>query len=232
MKPHIKFRKNPTRVKNKRMRSNLDITGYSKEDLSQIIEKNERKEKIEKRKQRKHFRTTPPKINNLPTPPPQKSITLNQNLVFAFIQFLLQKNLITKEELRKLTLSEDNPLKDIQVEVTKDRVLSREELRDIWIQMMHQNNLYCELCGNPITEVNKGPWRLTAEHRMPRSKGGKTDSTNLDPAHSYCNNLKADMLPEEWAKIGLSRMRNSGIQVDFDHVGYRYMREHYFSRKR
>lgn len=50
----------------------------------------------------------------------------------------------------------------------------------------------CSLCGNPIDS----PELLSLDHIIPKSKGGKNYSYNLQPTHHRCNRKKADTLPD------------------------------------
>lgn len=54
--------------------------------------------------------------------------------------------------------------------------------------------IICAICGMPIQSYQK----LTLDHWKPKSKGGATDETNLKPAHKVCNQIKADLAPEEF----------------------------------
>lgn len=202
-------------------------------ELERLIEKADRKKRIEKRKlkkvKKKEYKPkkqlrNQPLINLQDTQP--KQISINANIILPFIKLLLDKNLITKEELETLTLKENNPLRQFDFNIENGEILDRGECRQYWLYLMKHNQLYCSLCGHPITEkTNKGPWRLTAEHTIPRSEGGPTDSTNLVPAHEICNNIKTNIMPEEWERIGLEMLRSYGIHVDTKHTLYKYSKE-------
>ena len=200
-------------------------------EIERLLAKADRKKKLEKRKlkriKKKEYK--PKKIlKDQPLPQIQQSqpeITLNTNIILPFIKLLLDKNLITTEELQTLTLKENNPLKQVNFKLD-GKVLDKSQLRQYWLYLMKHNELYCALCGHPITEKsNKGPWKLTAEHTIPRSKGGATDSTNLVPAHSICNGIKTNIMPEEWNKVGLEMLRSYGIHVDTKYSMYKYIKE-------
>lgn len=200
-------------------------------EIENLLAKADRRKKLEKRKikriKKKEYK---PKriLRDQPFPQLQQSqpeINLNANIILPFIKLLLDKNLITIEELQTLTLKENNPLKQVNFKLDGE-VLDKSQLRQYWLYLMKHNELYCALCGHPITEkTNKGPWKLTAEHTIPRSQGGATDSTNLVPAHSVCNSIKTDIMPEEWERIGLEMLRSYGIHVDTKHTLYKYTKE-------
>lgn len=220
--------KNPikTRKRNvKKLNQIMIITGIDDiQEIERLLEKQERKRKLERKKKAKEAKKPKqPKKQLRNQPFIKKEVSIDSNLVLAFIQLLVNKGMITKKELETLTLNEDNPLKQVDFKV-ENKVLSKSQLKGYWLYMMRHNQLFCSLCGHPITEeTNKGPWRLTAEHRIPRSKGGATDSTNLDPAHEICNCVKSDIMPEEWNKVGLEILRSYGIHVDTKHALYNYL---------
>lgn len=156
----------------------------------------------------------------------KQKIELDSSQILLFIKYFINAGLITEEELKILTLHKDNPLKNVEVELS-NKVLNKSELRDLWIYQIRNHNCFCSICGNEIssTDLNHhNPWRLTAEHRYPRSKGGKTDSTNLEPSHSKCNSLKQDFLPEVWERIGLAILQNRNIPVNFEKATYDYLK--------
>lgn len=57
----------------------------------------------------------------------------------------------------------------------------------------------CHLCGQPGA--------TTADHVIPRSKGGSDDITNLRPAHHWCNGQRQDMDLDEWFRRHPIRQR-------------------------
>ncbi|AKI28641.1 hypothetical protein GMA5_27 [Gordonia phage GMA5] len=48
----------------------------------------------------------------------------------------------------------------------------------------------CHLCGRPGAS--------TADHVIPRSRGGRDALDNLRPAHLSCNQSRGDMTLDEW----------------------------------
>jgi 5-methylcytosine-specific restriction endonuclease McrA len=48
----------------------------------------------------------------------------------------------------------------------------------------------CWLCRKPGAN--------SADHRIPRSKGGSDELENLEPAHQACNSLRGDQDLEQW----------------------------------
>lgn len=50
----------------------------------------------------------------------------------------------------------------------------------------------CQLCGESVERVSKGPWRPTLDHIVPRSKGGPDTWENLRLSHAWCNAVRGD----------------------------------------
>lgn len=66
----------------------------------------------------------------------------------------------------------------------------------------------CQYCGKSFSGVE-----LTLDHVLPRSKGGKTDWTNIVSACRPCNAHKADRTPEQ-ARMTLRSMPTRPVSVD------------------
>ena len=54
----------------------------------------------------------------------------------------------------------------------------------------------CSICGQPIKKKKK----MSLDHYIPRCHGGKDEASNLFPAHSVCNSIKNDYMPDEFEK--------------------------------
>ena len=54
----------------------------------------------------------------------------------------------------------------------------------------------CWLCRQPVDKTLSGKtsWGPSVDHRVPRSKGGTNDRSNLSLAHTGCNSRKKDKL--------------------------------------
>ena len=81
---------------------------------------------------------------------------------------------------------------------TDDMVVNRErrrarELRQSqwWKRQLDRGR--CYYCGKSFP-----PHRLTMDHIVPLSRGGKSNKGNVVPACKDCNNKKKYMLPIEW----------------------------------
>jgi 5-methylcytosine-specific restriction endonuclease McrA len=59
-----------------------------------------------------------------------------------------------------------------------------------WFELRCQYRWRCAQCG---TKHRKSP--LTRDHYIPRSKGGSSDISNIQPLCGPCNQKKGDQLP-------------------------------------
>ena len=57
--------------------------------------------------------------------------------------------------------------------------------------------LYCSICGQPIL----GNQKISLDHYIPRCHGGKDEAANLLPAHTICNSIKNDMMPDQFEVV-------------------------------
>ena len=140
-------------------------------------------------------------------------------IFYILIDTLLKTNKITEKELlqilKEITQNTEEPLCIIQKDISK------KELRQYWLYLMKHDELFCGICGNKI-KSKTGKHKVTYDHIIPSSKGGKTDLENGSPTHLICNNLKSDYLPEEWEKVGPSILKRFGIVIDHLHTIYDY----------
>lgn len=77
------------------------------------------------------------------------------------------------------------------------------DLRRTFALMRDHNILYCAICGCLINKKDT----ITLDHHMPKSKGGDSSSKNLLPAHKVCNEIKADLMPDEFDKVKTDRFK-------------------------
>lgn len=140
-------------------------------------------------------------------------------IFYILIEALLKTNKITEKELiqilKDITENANEPLCIIQKDISK------KELRQYWLYLMKHQELFCDICGNKI-QSKTGKNKLTYDHIIPRSKGGKTDLENGSATHLICNNLKSDYLPEEWEKVGPAILKRFGITINHLHTIYNY----------
>lgn len=54
-------------------------------------------------------------------------------------------------------------------------------------------NGHCALCGKPVKFK-----RITIDHKIPLSRGGNNDVSNLQIACYQCNMSKSNMMENEW----------------------------------
>lgn len=74
----------------------------------------------------------------------------------------------------------------------KDKTLFMNYRRKLRSQYGPDGFVTCSICGLPISlaKFYPDPWSLTIDHIVPIEKGGKTEETNLQPAHMKCNRRK------------------------------------------
>lgn len=95
------------------------------------------------------------------------------------------------------------------------------ELRKTFAFMRDHNVLYCAICGCLINKTDT----ITLDHHIPKSKGGDSCSKNILPAHKICNEIKADLMPEEFEKVKAER-----FQFALDHYNLK-RRDKYLIRQ-
>lgn len=76
--------------------------------------------------------------------------------------------------------------------MAKNRIFSDYEKKTVYARA----NGKCEICGKPVKFK-----KMTVDHKIPLSKGGTNDLSNLQLAHLTCNRAKADMLTDEFAEL-------------------------------
>jgi 5-methylcytosine-specific restriction endonuclease McrA len=76
--------------------------------------------------------------------------------------------------------------------VNRERQRARELRQSQWWKRQLDRGR-CYYCGKSLP-----PHRLTMDHIVPLSRGGKSKKGNVVPACKDCNNKKKYMLPIEW----------------------------------
>lgn len=76
--------------------------------------------------------------------------------------------------------------------------LTQELVVEVYARNRQRNNgvLVCYLCYKPIEEGQDN-----LEHKIPLSRGGKNELSNLDVAHWFCNLTKGTMTLEEYSRL-------------------------------
>lgn len=62
----------------------------------------------------------------------------------------------------------------------------------------------CALCGEPVKFK-----KMTVDHKIPLSKGGTNDISNLQLAHLICNRTKADLVSDEFVELAKRIVRHN-----------------------
>jgi len=76
--------------------------------------------------------------------------------------------------------------------IKKEKEKARKLRRSHWWERKIQNGV-CYYCNRMI-----GREKLTMDHLIPLSRGGKSKKGNVVPACKECNNKKKYLLPVEW----------------------------------
>ena len=156
------------------------------------------------------------------------TVEIDLSTFLLMLKQLLLSNKITKDQIiqiiaeaeeKKDSIIIKSKFSDKEYKLTKQS--DKNECRAYWLYLMEKGELFCDICGNPITTI-KGPQRLTYDHIIPQSKGGKTNGENASATHQVCNGLKTDYLPSEWEQIGLTVLAAHKIPVDLLHCLYEY----------
>jgi 5-methylcytosine-specific restriction endonuclease McrA len=76
--------------------------------------------------------------------------------------------------------------------IRRERAKARDLRKTRWWQQKTASGI-CYYCGAHVAHR-----RLTMDHLVPLSRGGRSTKDNLVPSCKNCNNKKKTMLPVEW----------------------------------
>ena len=62
------------------------------------------------------------------------------------------------------------------------------------IELSLNTSPICSICGQPIEPKQ----RMSLDHYIPKCHGGTDTADNLFPAHTICNSIKNDLMPDEF----------------------------------
>jgi 5-methylcytosine-specific restriction endonuclease McrA len=57
--------------------------------------------------------------------------------------------------------------------------------------------MICQLCREPIKNLGEADM----DHKIPKSKGGRSSLKNLQITHMACNRKRGNMTLEEWFRL-------------------------------
>ena len=97
-----------------------------------------------------------------------------------------------------------------EIDIVNDEELRREKEKARNLRRTHWWNRkvqrgVCHYCHSDV-----GRERLTMDHVVPLSRGGKSKKGNIVPACKECNNKKKSLLPIEWEEYLRTLDMNSG----------------------
>lgn len=82
--------------------------------------------------------------------------------------------------------------------------LSASEKRIIQSILMNRQNKLCAYCKNPMNWDDNSKRRITIDHVIPLSRGGKNCISNMKAACSSCNSEKGNRSEKEFMKFSVS----------------------------
>lgn len=94
-------------------------------------------------------------------------------------------------------------------DLKRERAKARELRRSQW----WKRRLSCGRCYYCQRLV--APGKLTMDHVVPMSRGGRSVKNNVVPACKYCNSMKKQLLPMEW-DAHLARMASGRDDYGID----------------
>jgi HNH endonuclease len=84
-----------------------------------------------------------------------------------------------------------------------------------WRQVVEEANFLCHICGTSVCFEIGSLNRLSLDHVLPMSRGGKNVKENVAPAHNRCNKARSNMTMEEfdiWLnQVSVFRGKENGI---------------------
>jgi len=95
-------------------------------------------------------------------------------------------------------------VKEISLEefIKRERIKARKLKNTRWWRRKIERGI-CYYCGKKVP-----PSELTMDHKIPLSRGGTSDRSNIVPCCKECNNKKKYLLPWEWEEY-VKRLKTS-----------------------
>ncbi|MDM8552993.1 HNH endonuclease [Desulfobacterales bacterium HSG2] len=91
-----------------------------------------------------------------------------------------------------------------EADIKRERRKARELRNSQWWKRRCAKGV-CHYCGRPAP-----PKKLTMDHIVPMSRGGRSTKGNVVPACKECNTNKKHLLPMEW-EVYLNRVRSGSV---------------------
>ncbi|MDE1871184.1 MAG: HNH endonuclease [Candidatus Micrarchaeota archaeon] len=72
------------------------------------------------------------------------------------------------------------------------RNISRNPPRQMILRVARRDNYLCQICGKPVLDKE-----IEFDHKIPWSRGGPTEESNIRLTCEKCNNKKRAKVPED-----------------------------------
>jgi len=126
---------------------------------------------------------------------------------FKVVTWQKAMNLVFRGAVEVVEEYEDVELKSVSLAIKCPSILRLKRFVNMFgrevkfskLGIFSRDNFTCQYCGE-----QPGSAKLTFDHILPRSRGGRTEWTNVITACSKCNSKKSDRTPEE-AKMPLRK---------------------------
>ncbi|OQA99906.1 MAG: HNH endonuclease [Spirochaetes bacterium ADurb.Bin218] len=99
---------------------------------------------------------------------------------------------IDRKRMRRTSTKYEYSQDFLTEEISREKAKARQLRNSSWWRNKISSGK-CYYCGRTFN-----PADLTMDHKIPLSRGGKSEKINLVPACKECNNKKKYMLPTEW----------------------------------
>ena len=101
-------------------------------------------------------------------------------------------NINEKKNKRKKKFETKESFSSYEIDISREKIKARELRNSSWWKKRCSSGI-CYYCGKKFL-----PYRLTMDHVIPLSRGGRSEKYNLVPACKDCNTKKKYLLPVEW----------------------------------
>ena len=98
------------------------------------------------------------------------------------------------------------------------RRLSNQARMNVIRDCLERDGPWCMLCGHPFFKLPE--WRTTVDHIIPIARGGAHYIENMQAAHLFCNQLKANQLEGEYDAEEMVKKAEDALARATEELGY------------